>query len=56
MDAKGAEALRLYIESRGGGSEPPAGTLPVNGTTLEALERWFKIRDERTADTTEDNP
>jgi hypothetical protein len=47
MDAAGAEALRVYIEERNGGQLPDASRLPVTGTALTALERWFKVRDEQ---------
>jgi hypothetical protein len=50
MDAAGAEALRVYIEERNGGQMPDAARLPVTGTALAALERWFKVRDEHAED------
>jgi hypothetical protein len=47
MDAKGAEALRKYLEAHHGGQIPDA-TPCIEGTGVASLERWFKVRDEQT--------
>jgi hypothetical protein len=47
MDAKGAEALRKYLEAHHGGQIPDAAP-GIEGTGAAALERWFKVRDEQT--------
>ena len=46
MDAKGAEALREYIEAKGlVGVELAISPLPV--TNVTALDRWFRAADAR---------
>jgi hypothetical protein len=47
MDARGAEALRKYLEAHHGGQVPDTAH-EIEGTGAAALERWFKVRDEHT--------